>query len=982
MRALIILLFPFLLLGQSNLRKDKIVTGNKVTVQLWNYGSYSSPGNRTTDFRWEGLGYTYEVGFLVGAKVEVPEDSHADVFEEDGNWYAHIISDGLISVDGEVSPDFTERWGWKPFRETDGRVYFEESEANLPGSADWDHNLDGIPDSWPVAWNGIWPGKWIEGEALGDSEVLYGMNDRNNHEFEYFPFPQDSSIGGLGLEVEVRTVQLQDFYDDIVFAVFEIKNNSEKDLRDVVVGLWGDPHIGGADDWRDDLIGYSKENDLVYAWDADGVGEGGLTPGYFGFSFLQSPGNSNDGIDNDGDGLIDESPWNNIDDDNDWSAESDDLGTDGLPGTGDEGENDGLPTRGEPNFEWTDIDETDMLGLTSFMAPFFGQMQISDDEKVYSEIYYPGNFAGQTEPGDYVMTAGSGHFDLPAQASVQIGVAFVFGEDIQDLFTNNERAARLYRSYIGGLKHNLSYSVVKPDSGEVSADNLTVDIDDSNLPQDANVEFALSKANSPKWLAVGTDKQSAQPQYQIDVSDLPSSAFYTLRSRVMSPTGFGSHNSSGFFTIDNSGDENVPAEVLPLFNKNITLSGTYRFSWLSADVDGDDFQTSLIITSSLVSDTLYPLGNFFDVNTRNYPNADYKLSFVSDDGKEVATYDISFNISNNYDTLEPSLLHHPHGYSNSAVYINIVDQSQLSGHLYKIVFDTLSPASECYSVFDSTAGEWLIENEPFYTHPHTGSLFDGIRLSFENEGFSLNEEASGWSESSVSALQYNFTERDSAKFYPADYEFRFMEAYSDTSVNGIAMNFRTWNVTLQKESYVHISEKPATRNGRWDPDEDIFVFENIQDPDNAPAAKAVWQVHIGSSDSDQNPNAGDLLRLVTHKPLRQDDVYIFDTAPLSIDDESNQPLGFELFQNFPNPFNGETIIRFSLSAASKVELEIFNILGQKVYAIGTGNLSAGTHAITWPGRTNGGADLASGIYFYRLKTSTELSNPRKMMLIK
>ncbi|MCK7516453.1 MAG: hypothetical protein MZV64_01360 [Ignavibacteriales bacterium] len=55
-----------------------------------------------------------------------------------------------------------------------------------------------------------------------------------------------------------------------------------------------------------------------------------------------------------------------IDNDGDWNPEFDDVGADGKPGTGDFGEGDGVPTPGEPNFDATDIDESDQIGLTSF----------------------------------------------------------------------------------------------------------------------------------------------------------------------------------------------------------------------------------------------------------------------------------------------------------------------------------------------------------------------------------------------------------------------------------------------------------------------------------------------------------------------------------------------------------------------------------------------------------------------------------------
>ncbi len=93
------------------------------------------------------------------------------------------------------------------------------------------------------------------------------------------------------------------------------------------------------------------------------------------------------------------------------------------------------------------------------------------------------------------------------------------------------------------------------------------------------------------------------------------------------------------------------------------------------------------------------------------------------------------------------------------------------------------------------------------------------------------------------------------------------------------------------------------------------------------------------------------------------------------------PAEFCLYQNYPNPFNPFTEISFALPTAENVTIEIFNIAGQKVSALINQRMEAGKHTIRWDGKVDSGADLASGVYLYRLKAG-EYSDVKKMMLLK
>lgn len=93
--------------------------------------------------------------------------------------------------------------------------------------------------------------------------------------------------------------------------------------------------------------------------------------------------------------------------------------------------------------------------------------------------------------------------------------------------------------------------------------------------------------------------------------------------------------------------------------------------------------------------------------------------------------------------------------------------------------------------------------------------------------------------------------------------------------------------------------------------------------------------------------------------------------------EAFTPNKFTLYQNYPNPFNPTTTIRFSLPVRSDVRIVVSNMLGQIVKEITAENYDAGVHQVTFNGYA-----LASGVYFYRMETSTGFVQTKKFMLLK
>jgi hypothetical protein len=99
------------------------------------------------------------------------------------------------------------------------------------------------------------------------------------------------------------------------------------------------------------------------------------------------------------------------------------------------------------------------------------------------------------------------------------------------------------------------------------------------------------------------------------------------------------------------------------------------------------------------------------------------------------------------------------------------------------------------------------------------------------------------------------------------------------------------------------------------------------------------------------------------------------------EEEGAVPKVFALFQNYPNPFNPITQIKFYIPKRSRVELSVYNILGQKVKNLVNEEMEAGNYIATWNGKDEKGFDVSSGIYFYKLN-SKDYSETKKMLLIR
>ncbi|MFH2050429.1 MAG: T9SS type A sorting domain-containing protein, partial [bacterium] len=106
-----------------------------------------------------------------------------------------------------------------------------------------------------------------------------------------------------------------------------------------------------------------------------------------------------------------------------------------------------------------------------------------------------------------------------------------------------------------------------------------------------------------------------------------------------------------------------------------------------------------------------------------------------------------------------------------------------------------------------------------------------------------------------------------------------------------------------------------------------------------------------------------------------------DATDVPYDYEPTLPNGFSLHQNYPNPFNNSTTISFEIPYKEEVSLKIYNILGKEVKQLINKELSAGTYNLEWDGTDNKGQVVSSGVYFYKLSSSS-FTQEMKMVLVK
>jgi hypothetical protein len=147
-------------------------------------------------------------------------------------------------------------------------------------------------------------------------------------------------------------------------------------------------------------------------------------------------------------------------------------------------------------------------------------------------------------------------------------------------------------------------------------------------------------------------------------------------------------------------------------------------------------------------------------------------------------------------------------------------------------------------------------------------------------------------------------------------------------------------------------------------------------------APTSWTQFSYSLDDYANQNIRVAIQCVSH------DAFIFMVDQVQIEAPGGTPNNpqvtpviSQLIGNYPNPFNPETSIAFSTKENGPVSIDIYNVRGQKVRSLLNENKEAGNHTVVWNGKDDNGKNVASGVFFYRMK-SGKYSSTKKMILMK
>jgi hypothetical protein len=687
--------------------------------------------------------------------------------------------------------------------------------------------------------------------------------------------------------------------------------------------------------------------------------------------------------------LIDERRDNNIDEDGDWNPQTDDVGIDGLgpndnnyPGP-DEGEGNGVPDQGEPNFGRTDTDESDQIGLTGFN--FFNQTaspDMTDDELLWDRMT-PGRFdviPPTPQDGDFIYS--SGYFPLiPSNGNPDIkerfSFAILFGENYQDIVSNKLIVQQIYNA---GYK--FPQPPQKPTITLSQQDGKVVIYWDGKATEN-DIDFITKKKDFQGYKiyrstdANFTDSRTItngrgilsfdEPIAQYDLVDSISGFFYP------SPKLLEQVGGTTYYLGDNTGIVNR------FIDSSVVLGQTYYYAVCSYD-RGDNTQD------------IFPTENskFIRRTSSGEIILDKNTGYITP-GRRPAGYDPA--AIQDYTKSE--------GFKGTGqINIEIVDdKTTKGGNSYKIAFtDTGAAETTAYwSLLNLTAGDTLVNHSSVFSG--NTPIREGFRVQIHNDSVvkldtsnHSGEIVGGTSEpQSISFAVLNLSQYKGVKL-PNDYQIEFYPDIVDTSIaDPLApakpANFKVKNLT--KNQYIDFIYATF---GQITTTHSIIFKETV----GGGAVNYTWRVDISYGGGNNIPlETSGTLTLNTLKPFGSNDEVTFTMKGANINDaEAKDQLN--KIKVVPNPYvvtheaearllssqvsgRGEREIRFTYIPPGST-ISIYTVRGEKIKTLTHDDLFVGD--VYWNLRTEENLDVAYGVYVFVVEAPGIGTKIGKFALIK
>jgi len=704
--------------------------------------------------------------------------------------------------------------------------------------------------------------------------------------------------------------------------------------------------------------------------------------------------------------MIDEARDDNIDNDNDWSKDPvtgelwfdengnllDDVGRDGKSNTNDFGENDGFPTNGEPNFDQTDVNESDQIGLTNFYY-FVPSTDITLADE--SDMWYrlkPGNFlvpssvrnnvASRGEDGDFIY--GSGYFRILAGATERYSLAFSFGDDFNAVIKTKKIAQFIYDA-----NYNFPRPPDQPTLKAVAGDGKVT------LYWNKVAENSIDPVTKEKDFEGYFIYKATDPNFA-DIMKITNRDGNPMRLKPIAQFDL-DNGITGLFPTPS--DLNERRMGVPFYLGNDTgIQNTF------VDEDVKNGVTYFYAVSAY--DRGFAEKNIFPAENSHYISTDVFGNYSP--GSNCAVVVPNAPVAGYEPPLDGELLTRVEGSSNSIPSYKVVDPPSVINAEYEVTFiDSLVdnlPIAYAYRVKDLTNND-MIYNKNTYFKSSNNDVFNGVTLNFDvryqsPDSIKLDVLNSGWNTNDDTNLRYavqpfNFTGYPIGIKEIGDYAIVFSDKYdkeSTPNMLGLPLpakltNFEVYNITNPQQAFI-LPFAFVTLDSTLSKGDRIFLA-------NSDTSKFTWTLEF-LGDNRRVPASGDTLFISILKPITSADKFVFNTSASTIDKEVIEDQ-MDNIKVVPNPYivsnifehplpaeirgRGDRIIKFiHLPAYSKVS--IYTSAGNLVRSLyHEGNYNDGS--VSWNLKSEEGLDVAYGIYFYVVEApDTEKKKFGKIALIK